>query len=118
MHSILALCILAVLSACARATPIPWDKPAAVSASTGQGGNAPGGSVYGSSADTALLSVLSGNAGNGGDASSSGDAFASDSSRTNSAGSSDVLEGTPFGAGSLVNIITSLGGGHSDNSIL
>ncbi|KAJ6604431.1 hypothetical protein DFH09DRAFT_1122663, partial [Mycena vulgaris] len=105
--SLTFFCALAVLSVCSRAAPVAWDKPAA-SASTGNGGNAPGGSVYGSppgevyahSAGSSLISAFSGNAGNGGDASSSGDALATDSSRTNSPG--NVLEGTPFGGGSLV----------------
>ncbi|KAJ7102151.1 hypothetical protein B0H15DRAFT_943121 [Mycena belliarum] len=111
--SVTGFCVLAVLCACARATPIPWDKPE-ISASTGQGGNAPGGSVFGSPGPGSLVSAFSGNAGNGGDASSSGDADASDFSRTNSA---DTLEGSPFGGtGGLVNIITGIGG--SDNNIL
>jgi hypothetical protein len=140
--SLATFCVLALLSACARASPLPRVKPA-VSASTGcdtspgslipciltcfllfrMGGNASGGSVYSPAGSDTLVSAFSGmsfsshtssclthtpfsgNGGNGGDASSIGDPFASDSSRTNSAGSSDVLEGSPFG-GSLVNIVT------------
>ncbi|KAJ7139905.1 hypothetical protein C8R44DRAFT_868001 [Mycena epipterygia] len=98
MHaaSLALFCVLALLSAhvCVRATPIP-----AVSASTGMGGIAPGGSVSGA---PTLISAFSNNAGDGGDA-RSGNALASDSSRTGSPGSADV--GNTFG---LVNIVSGL----------
>ncbi|KAJ7783544.1 hypothetical protein DFH07DRAFT_948556 [Mycena maculata] len=103
MHaaSLTAFCVLALLTPCSRAIPIPREKPAAANAMTGftisPGGNAQGGSVD-TSGSASLFNVLSNNAGNGGGA-NSGPAIAADTSRTNSPGGN-----------SLVNVITNLDG--------
>ncbi|KAJ7042467.1 hypothetical protein C8F04DRAFT_1390459 [Mycena alexandri] len=83
---------LAIFSACTLAAPVPAD------ATSGAAGMAPGGSV---SDEPSVVSLFSGNAGNGGEA-NSGAALAKDSTTNNSPGSSNVLAGSgsrPLGSG-------------------